>query len=607
MKNSSASLAAGLLATRTLTRPHSEHHEEEEEVETYPEHVLFGIALVLGFGSLVYHNRNRLKIPYTVVMFTFGIVLGVIGTWFIGEKSIVGEEDNIYHNIFDGLADIPPELVLHIFLPILIFEGAYGMKTHAFWSIFSIALLLAGPGLLINTSLLAGTLKVMFPDWTWYLAGLLGSVLSSTDPVSVVALLRDLGVDKRLTAIVDGEAIMNEGTAIIMFTLLAPAAQIGEIEDPWYDILRQCFQFTVVAVIFGWIMGWITQKLIEISAVGSDLVPSCITIALSYMAFFVADKWLKTSGVLVLCFMGVYLATYMPTLFPGKEGSHLATTWHFLVHIANTVLFALIGVVIAGEIFPFFHWHHIYRIVIIYVVATIARFLMILMLKPLFYLNKNYSIGMREAALLVHGGLRGGAATMLAPMIYRMHKIPQQDRAEVMILTAGLIIMTVAVNATTGKAVVKFLGHHSKDQNRLVQMDVGIRLMNESAEAALHETRLNPFFTHTHWNRVRQLVSELHNPYEHISPVKETEERMFNVLLMRAFKTRLWTLRDEQGIISENVVRITTEAVSKCIAIGTRIDIRKDLVLHKSHMKYPTLLRFLYRRCFPKATQLSAT
>ena len=561
-----------------------------EETESTPQDMVFGIALILSGGAFIFHNLSFLKLPYTVIMFFYGLLMGAIGT-------TMGH-DSRYADIFSGLGTVSPELVFHIFLPILIFEGSYGMKTHAFWTILSFVLLFAGPGLLINMCFIGTALKFMYPLWNWYLAGLLGAVLSATDPVAVVALLKDLGVDKRMTAMVDGEAIMNDGTAIIMFSLLLPAAQVGYIEAAWYSILWSCVRLTVGAAAFGWAMGWFTKVVLQ-KAHGDELVQTCITISFAYIAFFSADVWLGTSGVLTLCFMGVYLATYMPTLFPGREGSQLNTVWHFLVHFANTALFALVGVVIARDVFPFLEFTHFLKIVFLYVIATAARFAMIMILKPTFgFINKNYKVGVREAIMLVHGGLRGGVSTMLALMIYYAHGIDEADRNEVLILTSGIVLLTLAVNATTAQTVVSLLGHRAKDQNRLLQMEIGVKRLQKLARTSLRETRLHPFFIGTNWEKVEAAVTHIENPYDGVPAICETEDRMFNVLLMRAFKTRVWAMRDA-GDITEEAVRILTEATSKCIDTGTLITTKDLLPL----MTYPTLLITLYKRYFHRAPQ----
>ena len=565
----------------------SEHKEE-----TNPVDVVFSLALIFSGGAFFYFHLSKLRLPYTFIMFVYGILMGVVG------EALGGRQ---YSDVFDGLNTVSPHLVFHIFLPILIFEGSYGMKTHAFWSIFSFVLLLAGPGLVINTVLIGGSLMLIYPSWGVFAAGLLGSILSATDPVAVVALLKDLGVDKRMTAMVDGEAIMNDGTAIILFLILKPAAVAGRVEDSWQAVLGQCAQLIIVGVVFGWLMGWIMQRVL-VAARTNEFVQTLVTICGAYVCFFVADVWMETSGVLALCFMGVYLATYMPTLFPGRDGSQLNTVWHFLVHVANTALFALVGVVIARHVFPFLQPIHLLRIFLLYLACTAARFIMIMALKPFFHFNKNYVVGLREAALLVHGGLRGGVATMLALMVFETEGLTQEFKAEVLIMVSGIVILTLAVNATTAKLVVSLLGHRSKDENRLLQMAIGVARLRHAARASVARGKADPLYAGANWDTVEAILGGISNPYEGVSAIEETKERMFNVLLMRAFKTKMWNLRDA-GTLSEDGICILTDATSRCIRLGTLVT-TSDVI---QRMKFPLLLRILVRIFLPKLAASSAT
>ena len=545
-----------------------------------PINVLFGIVVILTFGAFFIFYEKKIKLPYTVIMFVFGILMGALGNCVDGTK---------YGDILYGLDRVSPHAAFHIFLPILIFEGAYAMKTNAFWSVFSIVVLLAGPGVLINSLFIGFGIKLMYARWSIYLAGLLGSMLSSTDPVAVVALLKGLGVDKRLTAVVDGEAISNDGTAIILFLILLPAAQAGEITEPWYIVARNTLQLTVVALIFGSFMGWLGKAAIHL-AKGNELVQLSVSICVAYITFYIADVWLGTSGVLAICCLGIYLATYMPTLFPGKEGSGLNTVWHFLVHMANTALFALVGVVIARNTFPHLEAIHFVRILVVYALCTVARFGMVMVLQPFMRLsNSNYSIGVKEAVLLTHGGLRGGVGMMLALIVFSEHAIPEVDRMELVILVAGMVVITLAVNAPTAGLVVALMGHRAKDQNRLLQMEMGVSRLRDAARKAVLEAKVNPLYAGTNWDTVEEAVlRRLHNPYDGIDTVTETDDKVFNVLLMRTFKSRVWILRDN-GSISEGAVVMLTQAASRCIDLGTLITAHDVMRL----MQPPLLLRLL--------------
>lgn len=165
--------------------------------------IFAGISLLIGVSCRTLLRRTF--IPYTVVLLIIGTALGSLE---FGSNYPLGKLGN-------GIricADIDADLLLAVFLPILIFEGAFSMEVHQIKKCMAQMLLLAGPGVLISTVLIGAAVKLAFPyDWNWKTSLLLGAILSATDPVAVVALLKDLGASKKLSTIVEGESMMNDG------------------------------------------------------------------------------------------------------------------------------------------------------------------------------------------------------------------------------------------------------------------------------------------------------------------------------------------------------------------------------------------------------------
>lgn len=123
-------------------------------------------------------------IPYTVILICLGLGFGAASNV---------EKLSFLHD-FTGIARMDPHLMLYIFLPTLIFESAFVMDVHTFKKTIGQALILAGPGLILCTVLTALMGRYIFTyNWSWVTAMIFGVILSATDPVAVVALLKDLG------------------------------------------------------------------------------------------------------------------------------------------------------------------------------------------------------------------------------------------------------------------------------------------------------------------------------------------------------------------------------------------------------------------------------
>ena len=120
-------------------------------------------------------------------------------------------------------SDFNPHLLLLIFLPALIFESAFNSDWHIFKVELGQILIMAGPMLIGSTYLSALMMTYVFGytgDFTWEASLMYGSIISATDPVAVVALLKELGASKRLATMIEGESLLNDGTAMVIFLVL---------------------------------------------------------------------------------------------------------------------------------------------------------------------------------------------------------------------------------------------------------------------------------------------------------------------------------------------------------------------------------------------------
>ena len=169
------------------------------------------VSMGLLFGALTRYlqTSTKLPVPYTVIVLVIGIVLGILGD----HLDRLGDAAQLVESI-------DPHFLLAAFIPGLIFESAFNTNFHIVNREFSQALLLAGPGVMINTGLTATFVHYVIPyEWDWSQSIMFGAIASATDPVAVVALLSELGASKRLATLVEGESLLNDGTAFVLYMI----------------------------------------------------------------------------------------------------------------------------------------------------------------------------------------------------------------------------------------------------------------------------------------------------------------------------------------------------------------------------------------------------
>eukprot|EP00803_Ostreobium_quekettii_P005772 evm.model.scf_1987EXC.1 EVM.evm.TU.scf_1987EXC.1 scf_1987EXC:28778-29905(+) len=217
----------------------SECHEvgecECEEIEFVEDVVLFTFFM-LFLGLVSKHLLRGVPIPYTGLLLILGLMFGFIHSSLRPKKEDLLCESRLEHCCeehtvwrrgyrylgrgIEGWISIEPNLLLLIHLPALIFASAFTLDFHITKRNIYQILILAGPGVAIGIFFVALIGRYVFPyEWCWPKALMFGAMLSATDPVAVVALLKEVGASAILGTVIEGESLFNDGTAFVFFLL----------------------------------------------------------------------------------------------------------------------------------------------------------------------------------------------------------------------------------------------------------------------------------------------------------------------------------------------------------------------------------------------------
>ncbi|CAN8000654.1 unnamed protein product [Ixodes hexagonus] len=341
------------------TEPLMEIEEGEFAKASSPILFLF-VSFILGALVRFLLKRLSIPLPYTVVVFVFGATMGLVSHHY---ESL---------QVYTYLARIDPKLLLHMFLPILIFESAFAMDAHTFVRCFSQCILMAVPGLLICSGLTAFLSVNLFVSyqWTWHSALLFGSILSATDPVAVVALLRDVGTSKILTTIIDGEALLNDGSAIVIYEVLMELAMPGKSmtgKSLAWMFCRIAFGGPLLGFVMGKVAVWSLSKVFN-----DSVIEITITLSSAYVTYYLAENVCYVSGVLAVVALGVVISANKVSISPEVE-EFVHSFWEMLSYLANTLIFIIVGVVITERSLSFIEKNDLFLILITYIGITVFR------------------------------------------------------------------------------------------------------------------------------------------------------------------------------------------------------------------------------------------
>ena len=357
--------------------------------------LLFGVAF-LGVLS------NRFKFPFPIALVLSGLVIRLI----------------------PGLPAIAlnPEIVFIIFLPPLLYAAAWQTSWHEFKTYWR-AISLAAIGLvLLTTCVVAAVAHAIIPDISWPLSFLLGAIISPPDAIAATSVTRGLGLDPRLTSILEGESLVNDASGLIAYKYALTAILTGNF-ILWEAGLN--FIWVVIAgIAIGLIIGFL-MYLVHKNFIFDPIIEVTLTILTPFASYLIAEHF-NVSGVLAVVCTGLYLSFRSGEIFTNESRIMAYSVWNVITFILNGLIFILIGLqlrnVIAG-IQDYSRTELIWYGLVVSAVVIVVRFIWIIpsALSPAMMKRVNKKIPFNKRNLVVFGwaGMRGVvsmAAALALPM-----------------------------------------------------------------------------------------------------------------------------------------------------------------------------------------------
>ena len=289
------------------------------------------LVILLLIALIVILVMRRLAVPYTLGLVIVGLLI-----------SIFTNALNVLPNLH-----LDPSLVLFVFLPALLFEGAWTIETAQLRKNWFHIFLLIGPALLLELLLIAVPLNFL-TELNWGTAFLLGAILSPTDPVAVLGLFRQLKVNVGLSTIIEGESLLNDGVAgafyqiFLALVLLSAHHQTISAGSAWLNGTGMFLLEAGGGTAIGLICGYVISQLVRI--IDEPLIETTITIVTAYGVYLLADA-LHTSGILAVIFAALILGSYGRRIGMAERTREAVDTfWSVIAFVANALLFLLVGI-----------------------------------------------------------------------------------------------------------------------------------------------------------------------------------------------------------------------------------------------------------------------
>jgi Na+:H+ antiporter len=383
-------------------------------------------------ASVIAVVANRLHIPYTVALVIGGLALGFFHIPLV--QDVIRREPSW----------LTPNVSLVIFLPPLLFEGSLKMQLRHLRENLLPILLFANAGVLAATVVtgLAVHWVVGFP----IVVGLVfGAIISATDPISVLALFKDMAVSRRLAILVEGESLLNDGTAAVLYGILVVAATTGTLKIG--TGIREFFVQVLGGAAVGLALGYLISKLT--ARIDEPEIEITLTTILAYGSFLVAQS-LHVSGVIATVVAGLMIGNFaVPEGMKPQSRVSLWSFWEYASFVMNSIVFLVIGLQV--------HLTDLlqsWRLVLLAAgVVLFGRALSVYGLAPLSNLFTE-RIPYRWQHIMTWGGIRGALSLALALSLDP--SIP--DRSQVLVASFGVVAFSIVVQGLTLKPLMLVLG-----------------------------------------------------------------------------------------------------------------------------------------------------
>lgn len=394
-------------------------------------HIETVIVLLFALAAGVALIARWLRLPYTVALVIAGLLLG--GT----------------HRF--PAPHLSKELVFTVFLPGLLFEAAFHLEWRRFWANKLTIHALAVPGV---AAAIAVTAFILTPiaDALHFVEGftlahgfVFAALIAATDPIAVVGLFKTVGAPKRLSVLVEGESLLNDGTAVVFFALildifsgrnLSLAAGVADFA-----------KVVGVGAVVGTAVSFAASKVIQ--KVDDPMVEITLTTVAAYGSFVLAEQF-HASGVIATVVAGMICGNYATeTGMSPTTRLAVESFWEYLAFALNSFIFLLIGLQVHVDDLVA-SWK---PILAAYLAVTLGRAIVV-WLVALLLRRSSERIPPKWTLVLVWGGLRGGISMVLA-----LGLPPDFAHRDLIItMTFGVVVLSILVQGFTAEPLLRKLG-----------------------------------------------------------------------------------------------------------------------------------------------------
>jgi CPA1 family monovalent cation:H+ antiporter len=394
------------------------------------------IALLLSLAAVFsYLNHRYVRLPTTIGLMLIALLasLAIIGLSQLGLAFPEVWASNILERIDFN------ETLLHGMLSFLLFAGALHVNLEDLAKQKWVIATLASVGVLSSTFIIGGLSWWLFAllglDIAFIYCLLFGALISPTDPIAVLGILKTVGAPKSLETKITGESLFNDGVGVVIFLVLLGIAASGEVSAG--EVALLFVEEALGGALFGLLIGWIAYRML--ASVDNYQVEILITLALVMGGYSLAGA-LHLSGPIAIVIAGLLIGNHGRVMaMSDHTREHLDTFWELVDEILNAVLFVLIGLEVLA-----LHFQPNYLLAAIALIPMVLLARLISVGVPITLMRRLREFTPHAIKALTWGGLRGGISVALA-----LSLPPGPERDAILAVTYVVVVFSILAQGLT--------------------------------------------------------------------------------------------------------------------------------------------------------------
>jgi monovalent cation/hydrogen antiporter len=386
------------------------------------------------------------------------------------------------------IPELDPNLVFFVFLPPILWGAAMFTSVREFKrNIDKIGTLAVGL-VIVTTAVVAVVARMMFPDLPWAVAVALGAIVSPPDAVAATAIVSRLRVPPRVITVLEGESLVNDASALVLYRTAVAAAVTGIFS--WGESIVRFFIDAGIGSLIGLLVAWLIVRALRYTR--DPIAEALLTLAGPYVSWTAAES-LHVSAVLACVAGGVYLQQGLSTAVGPTSRLQSRTVWELVVFLVNALVFLLLGAQFGSliTIVPLGNLGAVFRDgVIITVVAMLVRLIWVPVITVLPRLSANVrrrtpGPNWKSLTLVSWTSMRGvvSLATALALPLVIANGQPFPHRTEIILITMCVIVLTLLVQGLSLSAIVRALRFEPEETRHLEERLARREATRRGAEA----------------------------------------------------------------------------------------------------------------------------